>query len=85
MNKVDQCPKCKAQNPAVTLLLMSSREYDLGADTIPDTRTYDLMCLNCGASIDKFKIDNTITAIKALRDEMDNIYGKSEIFPTLVD
>ena len=48
---------------------------------IPDTRTYELRCLNCNKVIDSFIVDNTINAVKELYDKLDETYGSHETWP----
>ena len=78
MKKIEFCPKCGTKRPLLTLSLVDPIKYE-DNDNIPDSRVYDLVCLDCNQNIDTFKIDNTIIALKELRDEMDKAYGKSTI------
>lgn len=82
MKKIEKCPTCDHENPALTLILMDPERYEIGGDN-PEKRIYRLVCLNCGCEITKYVTDNTLSAIKALRDEMDQLYGKSVIWPTV--
>lgn len=75
-----RCLACLDKDPAVTLLLMDPERYEDGCD-IPDKRIYRLVCLNCGCELTKYVTDNTIAAVKELRDQMDADYGKSVIYP----
>ena len=72
MKKYELCPKCM-EVPALTLRLVNS---------VPDQRVYELVCLNCGTVLETQVIDNTIIAVKELRDEMDKLYGKPTVYPT---
>ena len=78
MKKVEFCPKCDIKNPLITLSLIDPIKYE-DNDNIPDSRVYELVCLDCNQSIDTFVIDNTIIAVKELRDEMEKVYGKSTV------
>lgn len=80
MEKISKCPHCGIEDPALTLRLTNPRDYDT-PENIPDFRIYSIICLHCDKSIEDMKIDNTLLAIKALRDEMDKLYGKSRIIP----
>lgn len=80
MDIVRCCPRCGEVQPPLTLRLEDPGKYQ-DETSIPDNRVYGLICLACGETINTFTIDNTITALKALRDEMDALYGQSRIIP----
>ena len=81
MKKIGVCPRCNTNNPPLTLNLVNPEKY-IDADSIPDSRIYELVCLECNQVIDSFEIDNTISTVKELKDEMDRLYGKSIVIPT---
>lgn len=80
MEKVEKCPSCSLEQPPLTLYL-EHPEWYMDLSNIPDNRVYALTCVACGHSIEKFTVDNTTTAVKELRAEMDQLYGESYIFP----
>lgn len=80
MKIINKCPHCGIEQPVLTLCLNHSERYHT-ADNVPDIRTYSVICLHCGKSMKDIVIDNTLIAIKALRDEMDKLYGKPTIIP----
>ena len=82
MKRIDKCPKCGGINPALHLILQNPEDY-IGDE--PLTRTYALVCLNCGQAIEEHVIDNTRKALADLRNQMDETYGKSEILPTIFE
>lgn len=88
--KITRCPKCHDERPPFTLCrvgydvpLENGTRLDPLSNDIPDTRTYALVCLHCGNIMEKYKIDNTLAAVKAFRDELDAIYGKPERYPVV--
>ena len=81
MEKISMCSHCGIEDPALTLRLVNPRDYDNTSENIPDFRIYAIICLHCDKSIEDMKIDNTFLAVKALRNEMDKVYGKSRILP----
>ena len=74
----ESCLSCGIDTP-VTLILMDPERYEEGL-RIPDNRIYRLVCLVCGLEITKYVTDNTISAIKQLRDKLDSNYGKSIVW-----
>jgi len=82
MEKLEKCPNCGQENPPLTLRLVDPQKYE-DANNIPDNRIYALISLECGDTTDTFTVDNTITAVKALRDDMNLLYGESYILPML--
>jgi transcriptional regulator NrdR family protein len=76
MKKIEKCPKCGEVEPALTL---SNETPD--SDSIPENRVYGIVCLACGKRIETITVDNTLKAVKALRDEMDELYGKATVIP----
>ncbi len=85
MIEKERCIPCSIEdeNTPLTLILMDPRRYGDEGD-IPDIRIYRLVCLSCGCEITKYVTDNTISAIKELRGQMDTHYGKSIIFPIVI-
>lgn len=80
MDRIEICPNCQEKDPILRLSRLDdpggcSRDYP-----IPDTRKYGVVCFHCGVTIQTHVIDNTIVALKELRDEMDRLYGKHERF-----
>lgn len=85
MKKYSICPSCQIVSPPLTLKLLDPDKY-IDENSIPETRGYELICLACSSALEKFEIDNTMIALKRLRDEMDKLYGKSITLPIwLVD
>ncbi|KKL93611.1 hypothetical protein LCGC14_1872950 [marine sediment metagenome] len=80
LNKIDNCPNCGLASPPLTLRLLNPHLYE-GESKVPDTRTYDVVCLNCDEVVESSKVDNTLIGMKKLRDEMNTLYGKSRIIP----
>jgi NADH pyrophosphatase NudC (nudix superfamily) len=80
MEKIEKCPNCERRNPQLTLELENRQLY---IDGVPDTRTYWLVCVDCGYHFHKYEIDNTRKAVKSLRDKMDKLYGPSYILPRI--
>lgn len=78
MEKITVCPKCHTVRPVLALVLENP---DLYSREVPDTRTYHIVCVECGCEIQDLIIDNTIKAIAASRAEMDALYGKSFVLP----
>ena len=84
MEKVERCPKCGEDSPALTL--RCSDAFLQVEHEVPETREYELVCLHCGEIIQTISIDNTIKAMVKSRREMDKLYGKMvRIAPLLVD
>ena len=70
-----------SESPAMTLCLLDPERYESEGD-IPDHRIYNLLCIDCGHRLATYVTENTISAVKELRDQMDTLYGKSvTIFP----
>ncbi len=78
ITKKERCIPCSIvnENNPMGLILMDPERYE-GEDDIPNNRIYSLVCLNCGREITKYVTENTITAVKELRDQMDFLYGIS--------
>jgi hypothetical protein len=82
IKKIEKCPKCGVENPILTLTLLDPAKYE-DKDNIPGSRVFELVCMECGSTIDCYRIENTIIAMKEMRDEMDKHYGQSTILPMI--
>jgi len=80
MQKIRKCPGCGEIDPPLTLYLKEPEKYQ-NLTSIPDNRTYELICLACNETVEIFIVDNTIKAAASLREEMDKLYGKPTIYP----
>ena len=85
--KEERCFQCSVGEGVdlLALILMDPERYQ-DEGKVPDKRIYQLLCLNCGCALTKYVTDNTIKAVKELRDQMDALYGKSityTMMPTL--
>ncbi len=82
LKKIKNCTKCDLANPPFTIAL--TREFEIHEAEMPDKREYALICLNCHRAIEHISIDNTLVAIKKMRDELDDMYGVSYLVPELM-
>ncbi|MDD5045139.1 MAG: hypothetical protein PHG51_06335 [Candidatus Omnitrophica bacterium] len=78
MKKITKCPKCGWDNPPLYLKLRNPENYENDKKP-PETRTYDVICFECGSVVEASTIDNTIKGIKSVRDEMETLYGQPQI------
>lgn len=83
MIEKEKCIPCSIEdeNTPLALILMDPERYE-NEDDIPSHRIYRLVCLGCGCEITKYVTENTISAVKELRDQMDTLYSKSVLYPT---
>jgi len=84
MIEKERCIPCsfEDENTPLALILMDPERYE-DEGVLPDYRIYQLFCLNCGRELTKYVTDNTISAVKELRDQMDSLYGKSVCYPMM--
>ena len=78
MKKLMKCSKCRCEHPPLTLKLVNPQIYE-DSDNIPDIREYDIICVNCNTALNRIYTENTMTGVKCVRDEMDNLYGTSSM------
>jgi hypothetical protein len=81
MERITVCPCCGIKDPLLTLVNITA---DLEDGSIPDRRTFKLICIACDGTVATYDVDNTIKAVAALRGELDKCYGPSRIIPSFL-
>lgn len=80
MERIEICPNCQEESPPLGLMRedILERTYDPYQIPVPESINLVVICHNCGTTLQTLVIENTLQAIKDMRDEMDKCYGPSK-------